>query len=302
MISYVITTFNRFELTKCLSYKLSRQLHKNDEIIIVDDCSDSLTYLALLDFTKNNDSIRLLRTQKNFGGPALPRNIGIAAAKNNWISILDSDDHIFDNRGNAIHAAIDEIQKNDIGVEPLCIYHKMIGSKNKKIYGGEYPDREILFWKLYIFSRNKIPLSSLVLNKKLFDRPMIFPEDRAFISIEDSVLNIEMALSKKKLYFIGQVLGEYNQAEPDSLSRDFRMHLRMSRYLYSRRELSSKLAAAGFYGRLLFDGPRAYFYLACRPLKLLLAVVTLPIFFINAFFTLVLVDKMLTKKLSPKDQ
>lgn len=90
MLSVIIPTYNReTTISKALESVLN-QTYQNFEIIIVDDCSTDRTVDIINGFSSSK--IRLLSTEKN-SGAARARNIGIKNAKNDIISLLDSDDY-----------------------------------------------------------------------------------------------------------------------------------------------------------------------------------------------------------------
>jgi succinoglycan biosynthesis protein ExoO len=61
------------------------------EILVIDDCSTDNTVEVVRALGREIASIRLLSTPAN-GGPAAARNVGLRAAKGDWIALLDSDD------------------------------------------------------------------------------------------------------------------------------------------------------------------------------------------------------------------
>ena len=85
----IIPTFNRSKKLKKAIQSVLNQTYKDFELLIVDDGST--------DNTKNiikglSDSRITYYWQKNSGGPASPRNLGINKAKGDWVCLLDSDD------------------------------------------------------------------------------------------------------------------------------------------------------------------------------------------------------------------
>lgn len=68
------------------------QTYHNWELIIVNDCSTETETENILQNVMNLDSrIKVLRTEKN-GGAGLARNMGINAAKGQYLAFCDSDD------------------------------------------------------------------------------------------------------------------------------------------------------------------------------------------------------------------
>ncbi len=61
------------------------------EILMVEDCSTDGTRDVVAKLAEADSRIRLLQTAQN-GGPSAARNLGIDAAKGDWIATLDADD------------------------------------------------------------------------------------------------------------------------------------------------------------------------------------------------------------------
>ena len=61
------------------------------EILVIDDCSTDNTVEVVKALGREIPSLRLLSTPAN-GGPSAARNVGLRAAKGDWIALLDSDD------------------------------------------------------------------------------------------------------------------------------------------------------------------------------------------------------------------
>ena len=92
-ISVVIATHNSEEFIRSTINSVLTQTLLPEEIIIVDDCScdntieilETIAAVALV-------PVRVIRLDRNSGGPAAPLNRGIEAAKGNLIATLDHDD------------------------------------------------------------------------------------------------------------------------------------------------------------------------------------------------------------------
>ena len=83
LISVVIPTYNRQNtITYCLKSVLA-QTYKNFEILVVDDGSTDQTVPIVSEIC--DPRIRLIEAKKN-GGAQAARNIGIKAAKGEWIA------------------------------------------------------------------------------------------------------------------------------------------------------------------------------------------------------------------------
>lgn len=92
LVSIVMPTFNA-EMFVCKTIEsVFNQTYENFELIIVDDSSTDRTADAVKKFVKSSDKVRFLNTEKNSGGPARPRNIGLKNCNGDWITFLDADD------------------------------------------------------------------------------------------------------------------------------------------------------------------------------------------------------------------
>ena len=58
---------------------------------MIDDCSTDNTVEVVKALARDIPSLRLLSTRAN-GGPSAARNVGLRAAKGDWIALLDADD------------------------------------------------------------------------------------------------------------------------------------------------------------------------------------------------------------------
>lgn len=89
-VSVVVPVYNRQALCERALRSILAQGASGIEIIVVDDCSQPPFVLSAE--LAAAPSIRLLRHDDNRGASAA-RNTGIAAARGEWIALLDSDDY-----------------------------------------------------------------------------------------------------------------------------------------------------------------------------------------------------------------
>lgn len=91
-ISVIIPNYNTSGLISQTLESLLAQTYTNWEALIVDDCSTDNSVEIIKSYVQKDKRIRLIQCTINNGGPAVPRNIGIAAAQGDYIAFLDSDD------------------------------------------------------------------------------------------------------------------------------------------------------------------------------------------------------------------
>jgi glycosyltransferase involved in cell wall biosynthesis len=94
-LSVVIPVRNRQKMIVRAISSVASQLGKDDQIIIVDDCSTDSTKDVVAALSLDDKRITLLKNSKNKGAPAA-RNLGLKAASRDWIAFLDSDNQWLD--------------------------------------------------------------------------------------------------------------------------------------------------------------------------------------------------------------
>ncbi len=88
-LTFIIPSYGRqAKLERAISSILSQEAQP-EEIIVVDDAS--LVPLTLPGSFVETNRVRIIRQPEN-RGPAVSRNIGMRAARTDWVSFLDSDD------------------------------------------------------------------------------------------------------------------------------------------------------------------------------------------------------------------
>ena len=104
LFSVVIPTFNRAEKLRRALASLAAQSFADFEVLVCDDGSDDGSEQVAAQFAGR---LRLgyLR-EENWGGPARPRNRGIAAAGGEWVCFLDADDWWYPNKLEAVRARL----------------------------------------------------------------------------------------------------------------------------------------------------------------------------------------------------
>ena len=97
-VTIIIPNFNTDKYLAETIESVIIQDYTNWELLIVDDHSTDNSISIIKSYTEKYPKIHFLQTKVNSGGPATPRNVGIDAAKGEYIAFLDSDDTWFPNR------------------------------------------------------------------------------------------------------------------------------------------------------------------------------------------------------------
>lgn len=125
LVSVVIPAFN---VAGCLDRAIDSvlaQTVRDFEIIVVDDASSDATADLTRRRAAEDSRIRLLQNRVN-SGPSVARNNGIAAARAEWVAILDADDAYEPDRLESL-CAIGESTQAHLVADNLVLYDAAAG-------------------------------------------------------------------------------------------------------------------------------------------------------------------------------
>ena len=94
LVSVIIPTYKRKDEFKTAFDSVINQTYRNIEVVIVDDNDEKIyseKVVEIISHVTTNFSINYIKNKHNLGG-ALSRNVGINAAKGEYIAFLDDDD------------------------------------------------------------------------------------------------------------------------------------------------------------------------------------------------------------------
>ena len=118
-VSVVVPAYNA---ARCIARALQSALAQTEpdiEILVVDDASTDATASVAEAWAARDSRVRLLRAVRN-GGPGLARNQGIAAARGEWIALLDADDAFLPRRLEHL-AALGDRHQADMTADNLLL-------------------------------------------------------------------------------------------------------------------------------------------------------------------------------------
>lgn len=208
LISVIIPTYNRAHVLRRAIESVFKQNYKNFELIIVDDGSDDDTQMLLAQYS----NIHIIKTSNQ--GVSSARNIGIQAAKGEWIAFLDSDDEWMENK---LLKQVNYIQHHPEfklvhGDEIWIRNGKRVNPKLKHQKGGG--DQFFASLKLCAISP-----SVALIHKSLLNQFSLFRED--YPCCEDYDLWLKITAQYKIGYIEEQLIKKYGGHE-DQLSRKYK--------------------------------------------------------------------------------
>jgi len=211
-VSAIIPTYNRAQLLPRSVQSVLNQTLQNFEIIIVDDGSIDNTEEIVKEFQRKDKRIRYIKQERNKGAGAA-RNVGIKAARGEYIAFIDSDDEWLPEKLEK-HIKVFKNAPSEVGVvyagcwriendKKMYIPQSWVTKKEGDIH-QELMERGIGF----------IITNSLVVKKSAFKKVGLF--DEGLPSLEEW----ELAIRLSRYYsfrYINEALSQ-SVMEPDSIS------------------------------------------------------------------------------------
>lgn len=204
-VSIIVPTHNAEHFITATIRSIQKQDFQDFEVIFVDDCSSDDTVAVI---ERNALGLRdwsLLRTKRPSNLPAVPRNLGVAHSRGQYLAFLDHDDLWTRNKlqrqipamvaqsGIALsHAVLWQFQ--DRNLLPGLLHFPTPLSR-KTTYGN-------------LLKGNLVQLSSAVVRRDVFEASDGFSEDPRLRAVEDFDLWLRIS-QHYAIGFIPEVLGWY---------------------------------------------------------------------------------------------
>lgn len=206
-LTVVIPCYNRQdELARALDSLVAQTDGAFDVVVCDDGSTDDIP--AVVARYADRLSVTCLSID-NSGGPARPRNLGVAHSKAEWISFLDSDDWWFPDRIAHVRAALNEAV--DI------VYHRLRkhacdgsadhGKPLPEMVGHDLNNADPL--RTMILHGNPVATSGATVRRTVLVESGGFCDDRTLASVEDFDLWLRLAGSRKRFRYMPDVLGAY---------------------------------------------------------------------------------------------
>lgn len=227
LVSVIVPAYNaESTITRCLN-SISKQSYSNLEILIVDDGSKDQTARICEELAKKDSRIHLLSIKN--GGVAHARNVGMQAARGEWIAFADADDWM---KSDFVQKAVSAHQKygcdtycfNNFKVKNTTIEESSPIRPSSKVYCQD--EIELLMNSLYIPQKNmnsgelfravwgKVLSASIIRQNSLQ-----FPEN---IRIGEDALFLLDYLARTRKVYIEDEAEYYYLVSNESATRSFR--------------------------------------------------------------------------------
>jgi GT2 family glycosyltransferase len=169
LVSVIIPTYNRLGKLKNAVESVLSQTYENYEIIIVNDAGEDVTRV-INEF--NNGKLKLLNSSMN-KGLAAARNIGIKAAKGEYIAFLDDDDIFYKNH---LQVAINNLDSLNKVIYTDAVRKTYLKDGEKYILQSETVPYSIDYDRNKVLIGNIAPVNCFVFEKSLIEKAGTFDE------------------------------------------------------------------------------------------------------------------------------
>ena len=233
-ISVIIPLYNAEKyIIPCLNSILD-QTFKNFEVIVIDDCSTDNSISIVENISpKFDEKLHLVKRNKNSGGAAIPRNIGMKFAQGKYITFIDNDDLFINNALECLYEVAEENQADVVHAEKhLSNFNKNEEINNDTKFFISYNkfneaidkinfESDKLSDRIIAYSKNTF-FGNWVVWNKLFRRDFIIENYLEFPNLkvaDDMMFNFFCLCLAKKYIHVPNITYIYRERN-DSFSRD----------------------------------------------------------------------------------
>lgn len=239
LVTIVTPLFNAERYIGDTIRSVINQSYTNWEMIIVDDCSTDLSLEIAKSFAQKDPRISVIESERNFGGPARPRNIGLDNTRGKYVAFLDADDVWLSGK---LEKQVHFMSLNS----DIDICHTLANVIDGNGHEKGAFDNQRLYRKLKFFvaDRNIIYYSNFInINSVLmrFDDSMRFAEDENLVALEDWAYWIDNNNCGKRIRLINEALLNYRIHNGSISNRGSDKGYRKAIYMISKYLVNAKI-------------------------------------------------------------
>lgn len=142
LLSYLVTVHNEEESLDKLLSKLSLYKKENDEIVLIDDFSNNIKTINIINKYKEKIKFIQHKLNNNYGEH---KNFGIKNCKGDWIFQLDADECPTDTLIENLHEIINSNNQNEVIWLPRLNYFSGLTEKDVLEWGWQVTNNMVNF-------------------------------------------------------------------------------------------------------------------------------------------------------------
>lgn len=255
-VSIITPAYNAEALVGRTIQSVIDQTFEQWELIIVDDCSTDNTRGVVKSWCAGDSRIRLIALEENFGGPAGPRNVGVANAEADYVAFLDADD-IWHPQKLEVQLAVLDRNAADFVCSQMRDFTSEANIEFSDV--GKYDLESVSFAQQSL--RARIPTSSVVARRELLQAHP-FRELNTYKAVEDYHCWLRMLQSTPECLKVGfpllcyrKIEGQISGSKLDMMRKVFMVHREFpNRSLIGASLLTLSHVLGGLYFRYLKKG------------------------------------------------
>lgn len=171
--SVIVICYNsEYTIERCIKSILS-QTYRYFDVICINDGSTDSTLRLLEKFASNDNRVRIF--SQNNKGRGVARNIGIQNSNSQFISFVDSDDHLEKDFLLHAHKTL-QANKSDLIIYDIKYKNELLTSSKNKIVN----DRCYIEEKVFCFYRSQSVISSIFSRNLFINNEIHFPTNKSF--------------------------------------------------------------------------------------------------------------------------
>lgn len=221
-VSVVVPVFNAQEYIGETLLAIARQTMTDLEVLVVDDCSTDGSADIIKTQCAADARFSYHRSPSNFGGPAGPRNLGVAASSSDFVAFCDADD-LWVPHKLAVQLAVAEATGSTVVSGAICDFCDGDTLPVFEAPTTSPPIRRISHARLLI--KNWIALSSVLVRRQALLDVGGFNTARSHVAVEDYDMWLRITQAGGKVVRIGVPLVHYRKL-PNSISASKSMMVR----------------------------------------------------------------------------
>ena len=222
--SIIIPTYNQAAYLAVALRSVLDQTFRDYEVVVVNNYSTDATGSVLERFEKEDERVRSIDF-KNDGIIGASRNVGIRAARGEYIAFLDSDDLWYVRK----LERVDDVLRHHPNVRIVCHDEDVLRGDRTTSHLRYGPSGESNLHDYLLFVRNCLSTSATVVEKTALEEVGGFSEEPEMVTVEDYDLWLRLA-PLAPAHFLHEPLGQFRvhaASSSGTLERRWRnsMHL-----------------------------------------------------------------------------
>ena len=209
--SVVIPAYNAERFIRQALDSVAKQTFTGYEIVVVDDGSTDGTAREIEAWAEANPAITLLLVRQSNGGIGAARNVGVRAARGQYVAFLDADDVWAERKLEIMVLHAQQLQ----AAELLCHDEWLVeDGRRRGLRHGPYTT-----YRQLLFKGNSLSTSATVVTRAAVLNVGGFSEDPRFNGVEDYELWLRLAQSGCRIAYRHEPLGTYSVGSHGVTSR-----------------------------------------------------------------------------------